>query len=114
MYLNAATTGIVKTIAESSNPWLYLVVFICIGGAFIIRQVFQYLIKLDETHRSESIVREAKTNEQLDKAINANVVLGETQKEIVRSITDMNGTLSTVRNDVGELKVRMNRYETNH
>lgn len=92
-------TKIPEAMASSSNPWVYLagvllVALIGIGG-----YTLKWLVKLDDTHRSESAKREEKLNDQLDKSIAATSSIVETQKEMIVAITGVQSNLHELKTE---------------
>ena len=89
---------VAQEMASSSNPWVYLSGILIIATLIAGRYIFNYLVTLDKQHREESTIREKKLNTQLDKSIQANQSIIETQKEIVLAINGMNTSVQSLEN----------------
>lgn len=112
MVLGATVLGgakIAESMAASSNPWVYLVGLLLIGLALIARHVWKdmkdgqnRLLQLDEEHRKESLKREERLNEQLDKSIDANSSLVDTQKEMITALNGVQNNLFSLETNMGK------------
>lgn len=103
--MDVATAG---QIATSQAVWA--IVALLLGGAFF-KKLYNdsstrenRLIEQEKQYREESKEREKQLNEHLDKSIEANQSLSETQKEIVVAINGLNGSVKSLEN-------RMDRFE---
>lgn len=103
----AAIVGskIPQAMAESEQPWVYvagllLVALLCVGG-----YTLNWLVKLDNTHRTESAKREERLNEQLDKSIAASSNIVDTQKEMIQAIVGVQNTMHDFKSETN------NRFE---
>ena len=100
---------VAQEMAASSNPWVYLVGLLLIGLAIVARHVWRdmkegqtRLITLDEKHREESLKREERLNEQLDKSIEANACLVDTQKEMITALNGVQSNLISLETNMGK------------
>ncbi|MEG0470800.1 MAG: hypothetical protein RR588_00540 [Solibacillus sp.] len=103
--------GIAEKVANSPNPWIYLTIILITAALLAGRYIFNYLINLDRSHREESKERERKMNEQINKSIEANLSLSETQKDIVIAINTMGTTVNDIKSDVTDLRIRLEKFE---
>lgn len=102
-------TKLAQEMATSSNPWVYLVGLLLIGLAIVARRVWidmkdgrSRLETLDQKHREESLEREKRLNEQLDKSIEANACLVDTQKEMITVLNGVQSGLYSLETNMGK------------
>ncbi|MFJ6210612.1 hypothetical protein [Lysinibacillus sp. NPDC092081] len=102
-------TKLAQEMATSSNPWVFLVGLLLIGLAFAARRVWMdmkdgrsRLESLDQKHREESLEREKRLNEQLEKSIEANACFVDTQKEMITALNGVQNNLHSLKTTMGK------------
>lgn len=95
--------------ATSNNPWAYLVGLLLLGIAIVARLVWldmkkgrERLEDLDKQHREESLKREERLNEQLEKSIEANAGFVDTQKEMITALNGVQSNLHSLKTTFGK------------
>ncbi|WP_036121825.1 hypothetical protein [Lysinibacillus sphaericus] len=102
-------TNLAKEMATSNNPWAYLVGLLLLGIAIVARLVWldmkkgrERLEDLDKQHREESLKREERLNEQLEKSIEANAGFVDTQKEMITALNGVQSNLHSLKTTFGK------------
>ena len=89
--------GIAEKVASSSNPWLYLSIVLIVGALLAGRYIFNYLIKLDQSHRDESKEREKTLMAHLERS-------NESQERTANALEGINASLATLEGRVDRIE----------
>lgn len=89
--------NIADKVANSSNPWIYLALLLIIAALFAGRYIFNYLIKLDQSHRDESKEREKALMLHLNRS-------NESQERTAHALEGINTSLSTLEGRVDRIE----------
>lgn len=89
--------NIAGKVANSSNPWIYLTLILILSALFAGRYIFNYLIKLDQSHRDESKERERSLMQHLERS-------NDSQERTAQALEGINTSLSNLEGRVDRIE----------